>query len=249
MEPRAARKAVRLNTKTKTEGSNQTSVVKVALWRAARKAAQEAAAAARAGRKALRQQQRQQASESKAVSSGGPPLGADSLVNAVALPLRPGASRTEYFEFQCKPLRQFQTWFRQKALPSQKFMHCAEDMRRALRFPWPMSVPEVRVWLFALVGYWWLTPYGRDALGYELLMHYPDWHRIGSRLQISASGPRAGMSGTQRQGDGISGPGAVGTQQQREVATLQCWRDAIVRDGLLEDLTEFHPGRRYTQLD
>jgi len=191
VEPRAARKAVRLNTKTKTEGSTtkKTSVVKVAQWRAARKAAQEAAAAARAGRKALRQQQRQQASESKAVSSGGPPLAADSFVNAVALPLRPGASRTEYFEFQCKPLRQFQTWFRQKALPSQKFMHCAEDMRRALRFPWPMSVPEVRVWLFALVGYWRLAPYGRDALGYELLCTI----RIGIGSALASNSRQAGL--------------------------------------------------------
>ena len=193
----------------------------MARWRAARKAAQEAAAAARAKRNALRQLQQRQASESEAVSSGGPPLAADSFVDAVALPLRPGASRTEYFEFQCKPLRQFQTWFRQKALPSQKFMRCAGDMRRALRFPRPTSVPEVRVWLFALVGYWWSTPYGRDALGYELLMPNPDWHRIGSRLQLSASGPRAGMSGVRRRGYGISGPGAVGTQQRRELATLQ----------------------------
>jgi hypothetical protein len=28
-----------------------------------------------------------------------------------------------------------------------------------------------------LVGYWWLTPYGRDALGYELLVPDPDWHQ------------------------------------------------------------------------
>ena len=96
-----------------------------------------------------------------------------------------------------------------------------------------MSVREVRVWLFALVGYWWLNPYGRDALRYELLMPNPDWHRIGYRLQFSASGPRAGMSGVRRRCKGISGPRAVGTQKQRELATLQCWRDAIVKDGLL----------------
>jgi len=250
MEPRAAQKAVRLNAKTKTEVSEKSkSAFKMARWRAARKAAHEAATAARAGKNALKRLRKQASGpESEAVSPGGSPLVANGFINAVAQQLRrPGASRTEFFEFQCKPLRQFQTWFRQKALPSQKFTHCAEDMRRALRFPWPMSVPEVRVWLFALVGYWWLTPYGRDALGYELLTHNPDWHRIGSRLQMSASGPRAGMSGTQRLGR--SGPGAVGTQQQREVATLQCGHDAIVRDGLLEDLTEFHPGGRYAQLD
>ena len=68
-------------------------------------------------------------------------------------------------------------------------MHRAEDMRRALRFPWPMSVPEVRIWLFALFGYWWLTPYGRDALEYELLMPEPDWHRISSCLRLSVRGP------------------------------------------------------------
>ena len=122
-------------------------------------------------------------------------------------------------------------------------MRCAGDVRRALRFPRPTSVPEVRVWLFALVGYWWLTPYGRDALGYELLVPDPDWHRIGSRLRLSASGPRAGMSGVRRRGNGISKPGAVSTQQQRELATLRCWHDAIVRDGVLEDLTDSNPER------
>ena len=104
-----------------------------------------------------------------------------------------------------------------------------------------MSVPEARVWPFVSVGYWWLTQYGRGALGYELLMPNPDWHRIGSRLRLSASGPRAGMSGIRLRGNGINGPGAVTTQQQRELATLQCWRNAIVRDGLLEDLTDSTP--------
>ena len=112
-----------------------------------------------------------------------------------------------------------------------------------------MSVPEVRVWLFALVGYWWLTPYGRDALGYELLMPDPDWHRIGSRLRLSASGPRAGMSGVRRRGNGIRKPGAVSTQQQRELATLRCWHDAIVRDGVLEDLTDSNPERPPSSTD
>ena len=68
--------------------------VKIARWRAARKAAQEAAATARARRNSLRQLQRRQASESEAVSSGGPPLAADNFVNAVVLPLRPGAYHT-----------------------------------------------------------------------------------------------------------------------------------------------------------
>ena len=49
------------------------------------------------------------------------------------------------------------------------------------------------------------------------------------------------MSGVRRRGNGIRGPGAVTTQQQCEVATLQCWRTAIVRDGLLEDLTDSTP--------
>ena len=176
----------------------------------------EAAAVARAERtterkaRKLLQQQRQE-SEFAAVRSGGPPLGANSSDNAVALPLQPRASGTECFEFRCVPWRRFQTWFRQKALPGQKFMRCAWDMRRALRFPQPTSIPEVRVWLFALVGYWWWTPYGRDALGYELLVPDPDWHRIGSCLRLSASGPRAGMSGVRRRGNGISKPGAVST--------------------------------------
>ena len=47
------------------------------------------------------------------------PIGRDGLalvVHAVALPQQSRASDCEYFDFQCEPLRQFQTWFRQKGL-------------------------------------------------------------------------------------------------------------------------------------
>ena len=119
MEPRVAQKAGRLNAKTKTEVSEKSkSAFKMARWRAARKAAHEAAAAARAGKNALKQRRKQASgSESEAVSPGGSPLVADSFVNAVARQLRrPGASRTEYFEFHCKPLRQFSNMVPPKGL-------------------------------------------------------------------------------------------------------------------------------------
>ena len=118
-----------------------------------------------------------------------------------------------YAKFQCKPLRQFQAWFRQEALPSQKFMHHAEDMRRALCFPWPTSASEVCIWIFPWLGYWRLTPYGRGALGCELLMPEPDWHRIVTCLRLSVRGPLAGMSTQRRRGNAVRGPRAVTIQQ------------------------------------
>ena len=108
-------------------------------------------------------------------------------------------------------------------------------------FPWPTSTSEVRIWIFALLGYCWLTPHGRVVAGYELLMPEPDWPRIRTCLDLAALGPRAGMSGHRRRGLGVLGPGAVATQQQREVATLQCWHRAIVKDGDLQNLTDVDP--------
>jgi hypothetical protein len=69
-------------------------------------------------------------------------------------------------------------------------------------------------------------------------MPEPDWQQIGTCLRLSVRGPRAGMSGARRRGNGVRGPGAVATQQQwqRDVATLQSWHKAMVRDGALQDL-------------
>ena len=72
-------------------------------------------------------------------------------------------------------------------------------------------------------------------------MPKPDWHRIGACLRLSVRGPRAGMSGVRRRGNGVRGPGAVATQQQRKVATLQSCHNANIRDGALQDLTDSTP--------
>ena len=89
-----------------------------------------------------------------------------------------------------------------------------------------------------------VDPAQPGCIGHKLLELEPDWHRILYCLQLATRGPRCGqmtLSGHRRRGLGVSGPGADQTQQQREVATLQCWHRCIVKDAELHELTDADP--------
>lgn len=244
----AAKAAARATTAAKKVGKRSAagpadgrsaSAEKVAKWRAARRAAQKAAVAARVGKKVLTPKVRRPSREPAGPGRDPAPTSAGADDEGAGEPQ--ASARRSLQEFQPDVLRRFQRWFREEAPPGQKYISAAEDMRRVLRLPWPTKPLEVRLWVFASLSFWWLTPYGRDAVGYQLLLESPDWDLIGDLLELAARGPRVGIAGQRRRGTGVLGSGASATQSQREVATMQCWRRAIVEEGKLAELTDADP--------
>ena len=83
--------------------------------------------------------------------------------------------------FKIDRLREFQTWYRTVALPSQRSFQDSPDLIRSLRLP--MTCPSAYV--AALVAYWWLEDCGRDAIGWLLTDAEPNWIEARKLLSLA----------------------------------------------------------------
>lgn len=144
-------------------------------------------------------------------------------------------------------LRSFQLWLRRRAPPAWRRVHLAAEMersRRILRLP---GLAGSRMWLVALVSFWWLDAVSRETVVPELaLQSEPEWDYVRFCLtlagEVARDNPPRRVDGPT--GLGRRGPGAVGKEDldpgnrdggerggrrvERTWRTLQAWHEGIV---------------------
>ena len=144
--------------------------------------------------------------------------------------------------FKIDRLREFQTWYRTVALPSQRCFQDSPDLIRSLRLP--MTCPSA--YLAALVAHWWLDDCGRDAIGWVLTDAEPNWMQVRMLLSLAQSVSCHGL----RRGSGAGprfrqGPGAVPAgscnKRLRQYLSIRRWHNVIKKDAAIQAITLARP--------
>ena len=135
-------------------------------------------------------------------------------------------------------LRMFQRWLREKAPPGRRHVRLSAEVRRSLRLPQlaDQGIYGRRMWLFALVGFWWLRSGERDAISWALLAPVPDWDGLLAVLRLARA---VGTDEVRRRGSGSKSPDDL--RLIGLIETLQSWRNPIVNGelGIITDSS--HP--------
>lgn len=138
-------------------------------------------------------------------------------------------------ELDAARLRRFQHWFRETALLGHRRYQESPDLVRSLRMP----LKSPAAWLAALIAYWWMDDFARDAVGWLLTDAEPDWDQIKGLLRCATTVAQSGAVGTAgpryRRGHGAVPAGGC-AQNSRMILSLQRWHNMVVIDGGLSRL-------------
>jgi len=137
--------------------------------------------------------------------------------------------------FRCERLRQFQQWYRNRALPHQRTFHASADFVRSLRLP-VSALPAP--YLAALMSFWWMDDRRRDAVGWLLTDPKPNWAHI-RRLLTRASVTAEPAAQPRRRGLGALPSGVV--PRDRAFTTVRHWHSVVVEGNVLEPLARKMP--------
>lgn len=137
--------------------------------------------------------------------------------------------------FCCQRLRQFQQWYRNRALPDQRRFHVSADFARSLRLP-VSALPAP--YLAALIAFWWMDDRARDAVGWLLTDLKPNWADI-RRLLTRASVTAVPAAQPRRRGLGALPSGV--SPRDRTFSTVRHWHLVVVEAKALEPLVRKLP--------
>ena len=144
--------------------------------------------------------------------------------------------------FKIDRLREFQTWYRTVALPSQRCFQDSPDLIRSLRLP--MTCPSA--YIAALVAYWWLDDCGRDAIGWLLTDAEPNWVEVRKLLSLAQSvschGLCRGSGAAPRFRRGLGAvPAGSCNKRLRQYLSVRRWHNVIKEDEAIQAIARERP--------
>lgn len=144
-------------------------------------------------------------------------------------------------ELHASRLREFQEWYRHRAAPEHREVRHQPEMIRARRLP----NTSAAAWLAALVCFWWLDAFARDAVGWLLTDEEPDWQLIRRLLGIAQRVPKRSDQDTRRR----RGWGAVpsgSSSATRPFLTVHRWHNLLLHGGVPNIVAAVHHSMRPT---
>ena len=183
-----------------------------------------------------RQKAKPQQQQADAVPKASPPLPRKRPARAVEQAEKPAAASCGAFGMHPGRLRSFQHWLRRRAPPAWRRVHLAAEVARSQRIVVPGEQPgmRMRLWLAALVCFWWLDAASRDTVVPLLAMsRAPDWDKVLVFLNAAADvvrhhrpRPIDGPTGMGRRGPGANAERGL-SRVMSTMRTLRIWHQGI----------------------
>jgi len=168
------------------------------------------------------------ASQAQGASGPGPDSGSGSC----------GGKPARLFVWHPGRLHWFHTWLRHKAHPAWRRVHLAAEVERSRRLLRIEGERSMRIWLAALVAFWWLDSCARDTVVNTLAFREtPNWEYVRGLLVdaslVARTCPPRRIDGPT--GAGRRGPGALLSPESpktskidRTLITIKTWHSSIV---------------------